>query len=153
MLEGGEQTVGALRSLAWDRGRVIERLTGYDVNNYTQKSRLISHRDNVNPFGASFLNYVTALKLTEVTIDSTTFVELEGSFETDPLEADAMHGSVSACYEARIRGLQAMLVSTLAEQQAVAAAVQAAAATAAAAEELAAQKAARRLSALRSWPR
>ena len=50
-----------------------------------RKSRLISHRDNVNPFGASFLNYVTALKLTEVTIDSTTFVEMEGSFETDPL--------------------------------------------------------------------
>ena len=48
-----------------------------------RKSRLISHRDNVNPFGASFLNYVTALKLTEVTIDATTFVEMEGSFETD----------------------------------------------------------------------
>lgn len=50
-----------------------------------RKSRLISHRDNINPFSASFLNYVTALKLTEVTIDSTTFVELEGSFETDLL--------------------------------------------------------------------
>ena len=50
-----------------------------------RKSRLISHRDNVNPFGASFLNYVTALKLTEVTIDATTFVEMEGSFETDLL--------------------------------------------------------------------
>lgn len=48
-----------------------------------RKSRLISHRDNVNPFGASFLNYVTALKLTEVTIDATTFVEMEGSFVTD----------------------------------------------------------------------
>ena len=48
-----------------------------------RKSRLISHRDNVNPFGASFLNYVTAIKLTEVTIDATTFVEMEGSFETD----------------------------------------------------------------------
>ena len=67
--------------------RFAHWLSGYQAEALAlrafRKSRLVSHRDNVNPFGASFLNYVTALKLTEVTIDATTFVEMEGSFETD----------------------------------------------------------------------
>ena len=66
---------------AWHTGSLACKLKLWPCA--PRKSRLISHRDNVNPFGASFLNYVTALKLTEVTIDATTFVEMEGSFETD----------------------------------------------------------------------
>ncbi len=34
--EGSEQTIGALRRVSWGRGRVVERLTGYDVNSHTQ---------------------------------------------------------------------------------------------------------------------
>ena len=36
MQDGNEQTIGALRQLIWGRGRVVERLTGYDVSNHTQ---------------------------------------------------------------------------------------------------------------------
>ena len=58
--------------------------------------RIVSHQLNTNPYPAAFLNYRATIRLAEVTIEGSTFVECASTPPGAALDGACMSGAVSA---------------------------------------------------------
>ncbi|KAK9821593.1 hypothetical protein WJX81_002665 [Elliptochloris bilobata] len=104
-----EGQIGGLRLIKYGSKGYVEQLVALSDADRSMSWRIVSHSLNTNPYPAAFLNYRATMRLAEVTLDGSTFVEWECSFDTDYPSADLMRGALRARCESGIRGLATWL--------------------------------------------
>ncbi|KAK9837266.1 hypothetical protein WJX81_002589 [Elliptochloris bilobata] len=112
LVSGGANTaVGATRMVKIGEQQVFEKLVALDDEEHVLKWRLISHEATINPFVASFVNYLCTLHLHKVTVTNQTFFSWQGEFYTEPEHADAMKATFERWYTTAFQSLQNYVVA------------------------------------------
>ncbi|KAK9823585.1 hypothetical protein WJX72_003998 [[Myrmecia] bisecta] len=102
-------TIGALRVVRIGDSRLYEKLVSLDDEEHILKWRLVSHPDSINPFPASFVNYLSTMQLRSVTVGEQTFWEWNSEFFTEQGFAEGMRQTFESMYLAGFSSLQEYL--------------------------------------------
>eukprot|EP00884_Botryococcus_braunii_P004951 jgi/Botrbrau1/14457/Bobra.0014s0099.2 len=102
-------TVGATREVKIGDHQLYEQLVALDDEEHVLKWRLVSHPNTKNPFVASFINYLSTLRLEKVTMGGSTFVDWRGEFFTEPQHVGTMKATFERWYITALTSLQEVM--------------------------------------------
>eukprot|EP00884_Botryococcus_braunii_P004948 jgi/Botrbrau1/14454/Bobra.0014s0098.1 len=110
LVSGGAGTdIGCIRRVKIGEQQIHEKLVAIDDETRTMKWRLISYPDTSNPFTASFVNYVSTMRLESITVGCTTFIDWSGEFFTEHDHAQGMKDIFERWYQTAAKSLEHML--------------------------------------------